>query len=45
MEMYISAQLLEMIEKQAMRKFVVYDEDVEDSVAGMMVSHSPLKSR
>jgi len=39
-EMFVSTQLLGLIENQAVRKFVIYNEDGQDGVAGMMVSHS-----
>lgn len=39
-EMFVSAQLLGLIENQAVRKFVMYDEDGKDGVAGTIVSHS-----
>lgn len=37
-KMFVSAQVLGLIENQAVRKFVVYDEDGEDGVAGILVS-------
>jgi len=49
-EMFVSAQLLAMIEDQAVRKFVMYNEEGTNDAPGIMVSYSyfvsttPLKS-
>lgn len=43
-EMFVSTQLLGLIESQAVRKFVIYNDDGEDGVAGMMVGHSYARS-
>lgn len=42
--MFVSAQVLGLIENQAVRKFVVYDEDGEDGVAGILVSRSSVNT-
>ncbi len=37
--MFVSAQLLELVENQAIRKFVVRDEDGGDGAAAIIVGH------